>query len=325
MTSVMRVAMIAAMLFGLSDGVWALTFTVDSTTDAVDAKPGDGKCATAVGECTLRAAVQEANAHEDVNLINLLAGTYVLKIPPTAGIALADSGDLDLYGDLTINGVEAANTVVDGGGLDRVFSVRPSSAVTISGVTIRNGQALEGQKGGGIWNEGTLTLTDVVVSGNKTRSDETLRAHAPGGGIYSNYALRIRNSTIEGNAAADEGGGIFNDEKGTLTITETTVRKNVSLTDKGGGIANRGHGTVIFGTVAENVADESGGGIENIGTLVLTHGTVSGTPSSSHSTTSGNSAATSATNSHSPFGVTSSSKFLTSEPRPRPTRSRGSR
>ena len=41
---------------------WGATFTVNSTADAVDATLGDGICATATGICTLRAAVQEANA-----------------------------------------------------------------------------------------------------------------------------------------------------------------------------------------------------------------------------------------------------------------------
>jgi CSLREA domain-containing protein len=40
----------------------ALTLTVDSTADAVDALPGNGACSTAAGKCTLRAAIQEANA-----------------------------------------------------------------------------------------------------------------------------------------------------------------------------------------------------------------------------------------------------------------------
>jgi CSLREA domain-containing protein len=45
----------------ISQAAVAATFTVDSTADKVDAKPGDGTCATDVGSCTLRAAVQAAN------------------------------------------------------------------------------------------------------------------------------------------------------------------------------------------------------------------------------------------------------------------------
>ena len=38
------------------------TFTVNSTADAGDANTGDGVCATTGGVCTLRAAIQQANA-----------------------------------------------------------------------------------------------------------------------------------------------------------------------------------------------------------------------------------------------------------------------
>ena len=37
-------------------------FAVDVTTDTPDANPGDGVCADAGGNCSLRAAVMEANA-----------------------------------------------------------------------------------------------------------------------------------------------------------------------------------------------------------------------------------------------------------------------
>ena len=56
-------------------------FDVDSTADAVDANPGDGVCASAAGECTLRAAVMEANASPYAYAdIRLSAGTYRLTI-----------------------------------------------------------------------------------------------------------------------------------------------------------------------------------------------------------------------------------------------------
>ena len=47
---------------GVTPAHAAATFTVNSATDAVDATPGDGVCATAGSVCTLRAAIQEANA-----------------------------------------------------------------------------------------------------------------------------------------------------------------------------------------------------------------------------------------------------------------------
>src|SRR5262247_3374643 len=95
----------------LSQGAAAATFTVDSTADKVDAKPGDGKCATSVGTCTLRAAIQELN-EAGGGTINLNPGKYVLAIAPNGALPLAATGDLDIYGELTISGGGADKTIV---------------------------------------------------------------------------------------------------------------------------------------------------------------------------------------------------------------------
>ena len=51
------------LILGMESAGWSATFTVNSTNDAVDNNLGDGICETAtLGECTLRAAIQEANA-----------------------------------------------------------------------------------------------------------------------------------------------------------------------------------------------------------------------------------------------------------------------
>src|SRR5437867_11074046 len=83
--------------FALAGPTRAATFNVNSTTDAVDATPGDGACATAgpTPVCTLRAAIQEANALRGADVINLPAGTYTLTIPGR-GEDHAATGDLDI-------------------------------------------------------------------------------------------------------------------------------------------------------------------------------------------------------------------------------------
>ena len=54
-------------------------FTVNSTSDAIDANPGNGVCETSTpGQCTLRAAIMEANALPGADTINVPAGTYNL-------------------------------------------------------------------------------------------------------------------------------------------------------------------------------------------------------------------------------------------------------
>src|SRR5688572_10642882 len=61
--------------------VWAASFTVNSTADQPDVSPGDGICRTASNNCTLRAAIMEANASPGADTITLSAGVYALGIP----------------------------------------------------------------------------------------------------------------------------------------------------------------------------------------------------------------------------------------------------
>src|SRR5438093_4430358 len=71
----------------------AATFVVNTTADTADAVPGDGICADSGGACSLRAAIQEANALAGPDAIVLSAATYVLS--GAAGDDSALSGDLD--------------------------------------------------------------------------------------------------------------------------------------------------------------------------------------------------------------------------------------
>ena len=88
---------------GSTTPAFGADFSVTSTTDAVDANPGDGVCASAAGECTLRAAIQETNALPGADTVQLPAGTLTLSIPGANEDAAA-TGDLDVTDDLTING-----------------------------------------------------------------------------------------------------------------------------------------------------------------------------------------------------------------------------
>ena len=73
----------------------AAQFIVNSARDGVDANPGDGLCATAAGDCTLRAAIQESNALPGADVIFVPGAVYTLTIPGTGEDAAA-TGDLDI-------------------------------------------------------------------------------------------------------------------------------------------------------------------------------------------------------------------------------------
>lgn len=218
------------------------TFDVDSTLDENDSVPGDGACFDTSGACSLRAAIQEANAQPGPGLINVPSGTYnLLLFGP--GDDIADEGDLDILDGLEIRGAGRATTIIDGVGRDRVFDV-PSSAmdvpVRLRDLTIRNGFALANgsDTGGGLENHGRMALehcvvdsnlagqaggisnarvlyvNDCVVRDNSTVSRFSSRraggiAGPAFGGVGSNHVTRIRNSAIIDNVDPSIGGAEF--------------------------------------------------------------------------------------------------------------------
>ncbi len=250
-----------------SSPLHAATFTVNSTIDAIDANAGDGVCETAPGngECTPRAAVQETNALAGADAITLPAGTFTLSIAGTDEDA-AGTGDLDITQDLTINGSGAVNTIIDGGGIDRIFDLTffgTPVTVNITGVTIRNGNADEG---GGISNfSGTLSITDSIINGNTATF---------GAGVASRRTLTLTGTTVSGNVGT-HGGGIWSLSTGTVTIAHSTLSGNSA--SFGGGISSGGNLTVTDSTIAANNAT-FGGGVHSQGTqntLVITTSAIS--------------------------------------------------
>lgn len=237
---------------------YASTFTVTSTADAPDADVNDGICATAMGECTLRAAVQQANfdTASDPDTITLPTGTYTLSQFGT-GEDAGLTGDIDINGDLTIEGVGASSTIIQAGvnkhvGIDRVFDVIAGN-VTFSNVTIQYGNATD--EGGGVANHGTGTLDflDSVISDNAAGDD--------GGGIYSHSGdVYITNTTVTENIAGEDGGGIYAFDS-LVNLSDSVVSDNVAG-DDGAGIWQSDGNVVLSNTdVVGNVAGEDAGGI----------------------------------------------------------------
>ena len=108
--------------------------------------------------------------------------------------------------------------------------------------------------GGGILDQGSLTLRNVRLTGNSATS-------AVGGGIQNAGQLSVDRSRLAGNTAAAFGGGLSTEAGGTSRITRTAVAHN-RAGNLGGGIANLGT-TVLTGSrvVLNRAAD--GGGISN--------------------------------------------------------------
>ena len=150
-----------------------------------------------------------------------------------AAIVIDNDVVLDGEGDLT----------VDGNGTHRAFWVSETVTAELRGVTVTNGSVGVYNLGGGILNEGTLTLTDSTVS---------LNIAGGGGGISNSVdgTLTVTNSTVSLNTAR-YGGGIENQADGLLTLTNSTVSGNAA--PNGGGIYNFNGGELTAsGTLINN-------------------------------------------------------------------------
>ncbi len=207
-----------AVLLAVPRPVAATTFFVDSTTDAVDALPGDGLCATLAAECTLRAAVQEANAFAGPDDVMLPAGTYLLT---RVGIeSAAMDGDLDVHADLTVTGAGASTTVIDGNDAVGIFEVYAGS-LAVSGVTIQRGNSEKFDGfGGGIYAIIPLAVTDCIITRNWG---------GVGGGIASLHRpgpVSIVRTVVSDNDVYYYGGG--------LMIAAGTIRDSAFVGNFGG-------------------------------------------------------------------------------------------
>lgn len=248
---------------------FASFFFVNSADDSVDAVPGDAICADASANCTLRAAIMEANALPGADTIILRADTYTLAIPGNSEHAAA-SGDLDILDSVTIQGVDPASTIIDGAGIDRIFEIILAGNVSISQLTVQNGLAGSNTPGyfvdfagGGISNVGnssTVILKDVDIRDNAAQT---------GGGVFNVFStLQIHNSTVHNNSAtAGSGGGVAESLASRLSIYNTTISGN-QATGSGGGLITANLATVLNNvTLFNNVADSDNDGTGNGGGL----------------------------------------------------------
>ena len=188
---------------------------------------------------------------------------------------------------MTINGNNASLASAS-----RVFDISGSVTVTISGLTIANGEAVVTQPlgadgGGGILNEAgaTLNLDNCVLSNNEAVLSPAITPTIIQGGVYGDVCgggllnegtANLVGTTVDGNQAlgggsyteplgGSTGGGIDNWDGGTLSVTNSTITNNkaISAADPegatypyfalGGGIANHsGSITAADGSVYGN-------------------------------------------------------------------------
>jgi hypothetical protein len=218
-----------------------------------------------LNDCSLRGAILYANANPGTEIV-LASGT-------TFDLAAATGGSLSITADnTTIDCLTPPNpncnvTIQGGAGwADRIFTIANGVLVQIIGVTIRNGN-ITGQ-GGGIANNGKLTLTNVTVRNNT--------ATQYGGGVYNSGTLTVTNSTIISNTATAPGfgGGLYDANGTTAVISGSSIAYN-SASYSGGGILHYGTAlTLTNTTVMTNTAANEGAGMQIYGNLNITGGSI---------------------------------------------------
>ncbi|MGA7380248.1 MAG: choice-of-anchor Q domain-containing protein [Terriglobales bacterium] len=230
-------------------------------------------------------------------------------------ISLASSGDtigvgpatytenLTISFSLKLIGSGASTTIIDGGQVNTVVTIPHANAtVALSKLTIQNGfnpqqgggvnnngtltinrstlsnnfatscSLICDGYGGGVFNSGTLTVNSSILNGNGAGGCEPDGCGGYGGGIYNAGKLTIANSTLSGNGAPGAPGGAIYSDSGTVEISHSTISGN-----GGSGIYNSA-GTMMISdsTISENSGyDGAGGGIYNLGTLTINRSTLS--------------------------------------------------
>jgi hypothetical protein len=251
--SVTRTALALALTIPLvaSASASAAVFTVTNTND-----PGAG---------SLRQAIINANAspgHDDIVFAGGVTGTIKLT-----------AGELPVQSDMSIAGPGPTALTVSGNRSTRVFNVSSPGIAAISGLTVADGfaHADDGGSGGGagasggggaIFNQGTLSLSGVQVSGSRIEggngsNGDRFHSGGPGGngvggGIYSTGTLSLTNVLIIGNTAQ---GGFGGDAPGTITL-----HAGEGGSGWGGGVYAEGILNATNVRVAGNVAAGGEGG-----------------------------------------------------------------
>ena len=241
------------MLWLLSGGLpiaQATTHTVTNTNDS--------------GAGSLRQAIADATSGDTID--------FSLTYPATITLT---SGELAINKDLTIDGPGAGSLSISGNNAYRVFSIAAGTAVTITGATIRDGNATTG---GGIYSQGTLVLsnTDVVSNtatwlgggvyvngGSAALSGVQILSNTAynGGGVYvSPGSVTLSSGQIISNTATHSGGGVYVDQS-TAAFTQTGVSTiALNTAEYGGGVyIYDGSATLSGGQIISNTAGWGGG------------------------------------------------------------------
>ena len=186
------------------------------------------------------------------NAIGLVTGTLTLN----QNVVMTDDEAANFVNGVVINKnirIDGKGHTIDARELGRIFSIGEGFTVTLTNATLINGKA---DKGGAIYNDGSLTLSDVKLSDNA--------ADSYGGAVFNNGHLVVSDSVFDsndivnrGSASVDYGGAaIYNWKEGTLKVTNSNFTNNIKNYKNGdnlvGAITTIGNATVSGSNFVNN-------------------------------------------------------------------------
>ena len=192
------------------------------------------------------------------------SGTTITFAPSLSCSTIPLKRAIRLDRSVTIEGPGLNTLQMNGNNAVNIFDVASGVTATIEGLTITSGGG--NYNGGGIYNNGTLTVADSAL---------VLNSAGGVGGAISNVGgiLNVTDTTFLANSSGGVGGGIFNDTSSTMTVSDSVLIYNNA--DTGGGIVNEGMATIIDSTLTDNNAlVTNGGGILNYATVDVTESTL---------------------------------------------------
>ncbi len=267
-----------------------LAVPANAAANTITANPNATSTTSGDGVCSLTEAVAYANGTAEPDCSSAASPGIVTIDLPTGTYALPAT--LEFSHSTTLVGAGASTTTISGGGSLQPIHVDSTGSVTISGVTISGGVSGDstsgctgsgllrscpdepGNPGGGIYNIGTLTLTNAVVTGN---------AASAGVLPYSlSFSLCLMGncpaSTGKSAGGGGSGGGIYNELGGSLVLDHTVVSDNTA--GAGGNGTGGVSGTGSYASAGQSGGDGGsggwGGGIYSAGTLTVIDSTISG-------------------------------------------------
>ena len=236
----------------------AATFVVDRTDDS-----DVSACSTAANDCTLRGAINKANATAGADTINF-------SLSSDSYIALTELSLPIISGELNIVGPDSAGTSIIAAvmgyssdpNIGHLFTVPAGSTLRLRYLNLGGGaDTADGNRGGIIDNAGATTITNCGIGGNL----------ANGGALYNAGTLTINDSEISSNGQSVKGGpGIRN--VANLTVKGCNFEYNRSV-GRGAAIENMGSMSVSSSTFEDNEAGGDGGAIFSNGSASITNST----------------------------------------------------